>query len=170
MDAHAETQTLSVEARSVDEREYLVRIAPSFSARGNQTGSILTLVDVTPLRESERRRDEALRFLSHDMRSPQASILTLLEMYHGDPQSMPAEKLTERVGRYAPDLDRRTIFAAAKAERVDARNFEQDLANCYAMPRRMPGRTPRPETFVLISTLRSMTPGCWAIGTCSCVR
>ncbi len=131
MDAYDETQTLSVEARSVDEREYLVRIAPSFSARGNQTGSILTLVDVTPLRESERRRDEALRFLSHDMRSPQASILTLLEMYHGDPQSMPAEKLTERVGRYA----RRTLNLAddflrlAKAERVDARNFEQlDLA------------------------------------------
>ncbi len=131
VDAYEETQTVSVEAKSADEREYLVRIAPSFSARGTQTGSILTLVDVTPLRESERRRDEALRFLSHDMRSPQASILTLLDMYQGDPESITTEKLTQRVGRYA----RRTLTLAddflrlAKAERANAKDFEPlDLA------------------------------------------
>jgi len=131
VDAYEETQTISVEARSVAEHEYLVRIAPSFSARGTQTGSILTLVDVTPLRESERRRDEALRFLSHDMRSPQASILTLLDMYQGDPESISTEKLTQRVGRYA----RRTLTLAddflrlAKAERANVKDFEPlDLA------------------------------------------
>ncbi|MEP7154141.1 MAG: CHASE2 domain-containing protein [Betaproteobacteria bacterium] len=126
MDVHEETSARSLEAKGPGDREYLVQIAPSFSARGTQTGSILILTDISPLRESERRRDEALRFLSHDMRSPQASILTLLEMYKEDPEAMPTAKLTDRVGRYA----RRTLNLAddflqlAKAERVTAKDFE----------------------------------------------
>ena len=126
MDAHDETRAVSLEAKGPGDHEYLVHIAPSFSARGTQTGSILTLTDITPLRESERRRDEALRFLSHDMRSPQASILTLLDMYQEDPDGMPTAKLTDRIGRYA----RRTLNLAddflrlAKAERATAKDFE----------------------------------------------
>ena len=131
MDVHEETRMTSLEATGPGDHEYLVQIAPSFSARGTQTGSILILTDISPLRESERRRDEALRFLSHDMRSPQASILTLLEMYTDDPEGMSTAKLTDRIGRYA----RRTLNLAddflrlAKAERVTARDFEPlDLA------------------------------------------
>jgi signal transduction histidine kinase len=126
VDAYEETHLVSLEAKGPEGHEFLVQIAPSFSARGKQTGSILTLVDISPLRESERRRDEALRFLSHDMRSPQASILTLLDMYSHDPQSMTTEKLVERVGKYS----RRTLNLAddflrlAKAERVKSQDFE----------------------------------------------
>ncbi|MBL0122536.1 MAG: CHASE2 domain-containing protein [Betaproteobacteria bacterium] len=126
MDVHDETRMMSLEAKGPDDREYLVQIAPAFSARGTQTGSIVTLTDISPLRETERRRDEALRFLSHDMRSPQASIITLLDMYHDDPAGMPIPKLTDRIGKYA----RRTLNLAddflrlAKAERVNSRDFE----------------------------------------------
>ncbi len=126
MDAYEETRAVTYEVKGPREHEYLLQIAPLFSFRGPQTGSIVTLVDVTPLRETERARDEALRFLSHDMRSPQASILTLLEMYADDPQSIPPEVLTARIGRYA----RRTLNLAddflrlARAERVSAADFE----------------------------------------------
>lgn len=119
------TKVISVEARASDDREYLVQLAPSFSISGAQTGSIVTLVDISPLRESERKRDEALRFLSHDMRSPQASILTLLELRSEDPESMPVERLVDRVGKYA----RRTLNLAdeflrlAKAERSRPQDF-----------------------------------------------
>jgi signal transduction histidine kinase len=125
-DANKKAVTQSLEASGPDGLEYLVQIAPTYSAREVHTGAIVTLTDVSPLRESERRRDEALRFLSHDMRSPQASILTILEMFREYPGEMPVAKLTDRIGKYA----RRTLNLAddflrlAKAERVSARDFE----------------------------------------------
>jgi signal transduction histidine kinase len=128
-DASDNSRTVSIEARMVgkgaDDLEFLVQIAPSMSHTGAHTGTILTLTDISPLRESERRRDEALRFLSHDMRSPQASIITLLEMQREDPESMSSEKLIERIDRYA----KRTLNLAddflrlAKAERSKPQDF-----------------------------------------------
>ncbi len=126
IDAYEETRPVTYEVMGPREREYFLQIAPLFSARGPQTGSIVTIVDISPLRETERSRDEALRFLSHDMRSPQASILTLLEMYAEDAQSITVPTLTERIGRYA----RRTLNLAddflrlARAERVKPDDFE----------------------------------------------
>ncbi|HEX4859532.1 MAG TPA: CHASE2 domain-containing protein [Usitatibacteraceae bacterium] len=126
VDAYEDTRKVSFEAKDDAGRETLIQIAPLFSIRGPQIGSIVCFVDIAPLRESERRRDEALRFLSHDMRSPQASILTLLSMYTDDPESMPIGRLTERIERYA----RRTLNLAddflrlAKAERSRADSFE----------------------------------------------
>ncbi|MDX2217487.1 MAG: CHASE2 domain-containing protein [Burkholderiales bacterium] len=102
------------------EREHLVQTAPCHAASGERIGGILTLIDISALKETERKRDEALRFLSHDMRAPQASILTLLEMHATEPAAMPVARLTERVGRYA----RRTLTLAddflrlARAERL----------------------------------------------------
>jgi signal transduction histidine kinase len=86
---------------------------------------IVTIADVTPLKESERRRDEVLRFLSHDMRSPQASIITLLEMVRDDPDRIPQATLLDRIGKYS----RRTLTLAddflrmAKAERAKSSDF-----------------------------------------------
>ncbi len=119
----ASNEIVTVEAKTIppaDERDCVVQFAPMFSHLGEATGLIVTVADVTPLRESERRRDEALRFLSHDMRSPQASIITLLEMVREDPESMSHADLLERIGKYS----RRTLNLAddflrlAKAERV----------------------------------------------------
>ncbi|MBL8517893.1 MAG: CHASE2 domain-containing protein [Betaproteobacteria bacterium] len=107
------------------EREVLLHTAPCHAASGERIGGILALIDISALKETERKRDEALRFLSHDMRAPQASILTLLEMHATAPEAMPAAKLTERVGRYA----RRTLNLAddflrlARAERAKSAEF-----------------------------------------------
>ncbi len=126
LDAYDQTRLVSFEAQFEGTRDFLIQVGPLFSSRGTQNGTIVSLVDISPLRESERRRDEALRFLSHDMRSPQASILTLLGMYHEDPGSMPVEKLTSRIEKYS----RRTLNLAdeflrlAKAERARAEDFE----------------------------------------------
>jgi signal transduction histidine kinase len=125
-DSHAHAKNVSIEARLEEARDFLIRIAPLFSTDGTQSGSIVALIETTALRESERRRDEALRFLSHDMRSPQASILTLLSMYNEDPDCMPLDKLTGRIEKYS----RRTLNLAdeflqlAKAERARAEDFE----------------------------------------------
>ncbi len=122
----AETaKVTSLEVKAPDDSEYLLQIAPSFTHAGARAGTIITLTDISPLRESERRRDEALRFLSHDMRSPQASILTLLEMQAAAPEMMSTATLLERIGKYS----RRTLNLAddflrlAKAERSRAQDF-----------------------------------------------
>lgn len=76
----ADVGNRTVEARSTDGHEYLVKAAESRQSDGTSLGWIVSLVDVTPLRTAERTRDESLRFISHDMRAPQASILALLEL------------------------------------------------------------------------------------------
>jgi len=118
----------TVEAKTIDvipERDCVVQFAPLYSHLGEATGLIVTIADITPLRESERRRDEALRFLSHDMRSPQASIITLLELVGEDPQSIPQATLLQRIGKHA----QRTLNLAddflrlARAERAKPADF-----------------------------------------------
>jgi CHASE2 domain-containing sensor protein/signal transduction histidine kinase len=48
-----------------------------------EAGAIWRLVDVTSLREAAQEREEMLEFLSHDMRSPQASIITIVNQAKG---------------------------------------------------------------------------------------
>lgn len=44
------------------------------------TGWLLTLVDITRMRQAMAQRDEAMNFISHDIRAPIGAIVTLLEM------------------------------------------------------------------------------------------
>ena len=59
------------------------------------------LVDMTELHKAMEQRDQALRFISHDFRSPQASIITLLEMYQEFPGQMTERELHHKIGRLA---------------------------------------------------------------------
>jgi len=92
-----------VEVRSRDGRDYLLRYASCTNAQGQGVGWIAGLVDVTPLHEAERQREDALRLLSHDMRSPQSSIVTLVETERarGTIDAEPVRDLMERIERYA---------------------------------------------------------------------
>lgn len=92
---------LSVAAIDGLERELLVRQAPSFSGSGQHLGWILSLVDLTDIRQAERQRDHAMRFLSHDMRAPLASVLTLLSLQRQNPSAMPQQQFHERIERHA---------------------------------------------------------------------
>ncbi len=123
----------SGEARDAQGRDLLVRCVPGFNIEGRTTNWITSLVDITPIREAERQRDVALRFISHDMRSPQASILALLEVQRLDPaQPMPADTL-QRIERHA----RRTLDLAeefvqlARAESSTYRMDTADLADLF---------------------------------------
>jgi CHASE2 domain-containing sensor protein/signal transduction histidine kinase len=92
-------------------------------ARGGRPGGIVRLADVTAIRVAERQREQALQLLSHDMRSPQVSILTLL----ADPAAR-GEAFERRVGDYA----RRTLamaesyvqLARAESQVLDRREFD----------------------------------------------
>jgi signal transduction histidine kinase len=62
-----------------DGRIFVLAVVALNDARGNRVGSISRLTDITAIRVAVRQREDALQLLTHDMRSPQASILALLD-------------------------------------------------------------------------------------------
>ncbi len=90
-----------VEVRDANECDYLLRYANCTNEQGETTGWIAGLVDVSALHAAERQREDALRLLSHDMRSPQASILALVEIERARDEPVLARGLLERIERYA---------------------------------------------------------------------
>ena len=88
-----------------DGRIFSLRRSPLRSGEDIQRGWILLMADISAIREAERERAEAIEFLSHDMRSPQAAIVSLLES--GEGASVP-RALAGRVIAHA----RRTLALA----------------------------------------------------------
>lgn len=91
---------VALELSTPDERNLLAHSARGASADGATLGWIISLINLTALRTAEARRDEALAFLSHDMRSPQSSILALLELHALDPDNHPLATVHERIEGY----------------------------------------------------------------------
>ncbi len=75
-----------------DGRMLLLNRASFTQGADQDTGSILRLADITALQEAAREREQMLEFLSHDMRSPQAAIITLINRAKGD--DLPADSLS----------------------------------------------------------------------------
>ena len=65
------------------------------------SGWVLRLVNVTGGRQAQEQRDQALHFISHDIRAPQSSILTLIELYRNQPGMMTEHELVQRIERQA---------------------------------------------------------------------
>lgn len=78
--ARAKRYEAGIEVRDSSQRHWVVRCALATGHKGKQIGWIATLHDISTIRDAERRRDETLRFLSHDLRSPQSAIITLIEL------------------------------------------------------------------------------------------
>lgn len=122
------TQPWGAEARDAAGRDLLVRFVPCFNTDGQTTSWITSLVDITPIREAERQRDVALRFISHDMRSPQASILALLEVQRMNPRQPMQPETLGRIERHA----RRTLDLAeefVQLARAESSTYRMDTVN-----------------------------------------
>lgn len=91
------------EVGTPDGRTFVLAMVPLNDALGNRAGSIARLSDITAIRTATRQREDALQLLTHDMRSPQASILALLDRNDEEAQS-----LRTRIAGYA----RRTLKLA----------------------------------------------------------
>ncbi len=87
------------EGRDAQGRSLLVQCRPFTDLA--KAGWLLTLVDLTDMRRAQLQRDEAMNFISHDIRAPNASILTLLEMERAYPGRLPGDELMQRIERYA---------------------------------------------------------------------
>jgi signal transduction histidine kinase/CHASE2 domain-containing sensor protein len=87
------------EGRDAQGRSLLVQCRPFTDLA--KAGWLMTLVDLTEMRRAQLQRDQAMNFISHDIRTPNASILTLLEMQRAYPGRMPGDELMLRIERYA---------------------------------------------------------------------
>ena len=95
----------ALECASRQERNLLARCARLDGDDDTPAGWIVSFSDISELRQAERAREEVLAFLSHDMRSPQSSIIALLELHELDPDDNPKEEVHTRIEHYA----RRTL-------------------------------------------------------------
>ena len=77
---------------------FLMMKSSRFGAEDDQThGSIVRLADVTEQREAQNQRDEMLEFLSHDMRSPQAAIVAIIDHHSAKPDGeFPAQRVRQQ--------------------------------------------------------------------------
>ena len=97
-------------------RQLLVCQAPLTMREGDVAGAIVSIVDVSAFKEAQRNRDELLTYVSHDLRSPLASILALLQAER--------DESTNSVLARIDDLARRTLALAGdlvELSRADAR-------------------------------------------------
>ena len=107
----------------------LVSVAELVLESGMPPGRVIGLADVTVMHEAQRSREDTMHFLSHDLRAPLASILTLIEGYEAAPDQQLAQ--IPRIARYARSaLDLADgLFRLVRAEGSDPKDFvELDLA------------------------------------------
>ncbi|GAA5786020.1 CHASE2 domain-containing protein [Chitiniphilus shinanonensis] len=112
----ADTHHGALRAERPDAADMLLECVPR---HGGGAGWIVQLVDLATVQQAQRQRDEALDFLSHDMRSPQASILTLIDLHQ--PQHAQEQALLQRIAAQA----RRTLALADNFIRLARAQSEQ---------------------------------------------
>lgn len=113
------------------------------------TGWLLTLVDITHMRQAMAQRDQAMHFISHDIRAPIGAIVTLLEMERpfgttaaDGNQPLRAGDTEQRIERYA-----RSALA---------------LADDFVHLARAQQQPPRQEAVELGLLLEQAVDDCWA--------
>ena len=116
----------TVEAALVaSDRHVLIRAVP-FLNPGGRIGTILALADITELRAAQAERDDVLRFLSHDMKSPASSLLGLAQLQRDPNRALPPRELSARLELLAQRLLTLVdgFVALARAGSTDPRAFD----------------------------------------------
>ena len=108
----------------------LLMLCKPFTEFAN-VGWLITLVDMTEIRRALQQHDQALHFISHDIRAPNASILTLLEMQRNSIEPPQGDELLKRIEKYAQaSLSMAESFVRlASAQSHEYRVAPMDLAS-----------------------------------------
>jgi len=122
-------QALQVSVRTRAGRDLLLQRVPlrkGLLATDEQL-SIINIADISALKASERRRNESLHFLSHDLRAPLVSMLALLEQARHANDGSPPEQLLEQMQRYATGTLHMAeqFLQLARAEAAESFNLQQ---------------------------------------------
>ncbi len=118
-DAQRVLTSLQVQEREVattEGRVFILRILPYRTATDRINGIVLTFVDITQrqlaeaaLKESDRRKDEFLALLAHELRNPMATLsnaLLVLETTGGSDVQLPLEQIVPMMSREVGYLGR----------------------------------------------------------------
>ncbi|WP_157221177.1 CHASE2 domain-containing protein [Flavisphingomonas formosensis] len=114
-------ETSGGEVVSADGRAFDLRFAPQHAEDGTLTGWIVRIVDISEAKALQRQREHILQLLTHDMRSPQASILAIIDDAAGGIDAAGAR----RIEGYA----RRTLALAddfVQLARAEALDYEME--------------------------------------------
>ena len=90
---------LAVEAQLARLGDFLLHFA-SVILLGQQRW-VVTFADVTAIKQAQRRRDETLAFVTHDLRSPASSIMLLADLHLRGHMSMAHDELLTEMHRLA---------------------------------------------------------------------
>uniref|UniRef100_UPI002FDA51AF CHASE2 domain-containing protein n=1 Tax=Phenylobacterium sp. TaxID=1871053 RepID=UPI002FDA51AF len=117
-DSETEEDGETVERHAPDGRIFQIDTRPLTEAAG-PARHLVRLVDITPLRAAAAQRERVVQLLTHDMRSPQVSILALLRT-HPDLATLP---VAQRIETYANQTlalaDSFVQLARAEADEMD---------------------------------------------------
>ena len=129
---------IEAEGRDSEGRDLILKCAPVLNGDYQHTGWIVSLVDISEMLKAERERDEAFRFITHDIRSPLSSIISLLELQRlqnrpSDEGSSDSKMLT-RIERYADNaLALADDFMSLSSAKSAPYHFEEaDLTDILA--------------------------------------
>ena len=113
-------------------RIVLLRCVPFFDNGNRHMGWMTTLIDITATRHAQSQRDEALRFISHDIREPSASILTAIELARSRPDALSGAALLDRIERHAQTgLDLADDFV--NLARAEAQPFRAEVLDLVGL-------------------------------------
>ncbi len=90
---------LAVEARGASGGDFVVHVA-AVDLQGGR-GLLVSVADVEPVKQAQREREEALAFVSHDLRAPASSIVLLADMQLQGSTPQPPDELLREVRRLA---------------------------------------------------------------------
>lgn len=99
--ALAEDRIVITEVHGPLDQHLLARIAPLPQAPGQARWLVLCLADITPIRLIEQQRDDLLGFIAHDIRSPQASLVSLVQLQQMTHSIMPPAEVLHHVDTLA---------------------------------------------------------------------
>lgn len=99
--AARQQQMVTSEALDARQRVFLVRLAPLQAPDSPCLGVIVSLADVTQMRHVERQREDLLGFIAHDLRSPQASLITVSRLFRTGDAVMTSQEFSEMVENLA---------------------------------------------------------------------
>ncbi len=108
-------------------RNVLVRTVPFMGGAGVRVGTIIEITDISELRAAQREREDALRFLSHDMKSPASSLIGLAQLQRDSERALPPEQLSQRLDLLAQRLLALVdgFVGLARAEAADPAAFHE---------------------------------------------
>jgi PAS domain S-box-containing protein len=90
---HYETCRLRADGSRI---EVSITVSPVYDPEGRIIGSSKIARDISAAREAQRRKDEFLAILAHELRNPLAPIRTALHLVHS--RKLPPEKVDRAVG------------------------------------------------------------------------